>query len=89
MNTVKIIENYNLSADQADEVGNKAAKVVADFLNEVGIDFEIYEDGVTILDGEDEIIEKTGGNWDSIADLTKEADERYFSAFVQEAQMIS
>lgn len=83
----QILRQFNLSIGQAAEVASRAAEELSEFLD--GIDYDVTEDGVLINTIEDDIIAISEGNFNSKMEFENEVNERYFTAFAQEAALIA
>lgn len=86
MTTTKIINQFDLTSNQADEIKGFAIDAVKDFFS-MEVDFETDADGVTINNTDEEIIEMSNGQYDTVGELTAAADKIFFAEFEMRAKM--
>ena len=86
MTTTSIIKKYKLNAFNADSCESAGHDALKSFFQDIEINWETNEDGVLIHESDDDIFEATQGNYDSVSDITRDADDVYFNAFEEAAK---
>ena len=87
MTTQEIIKRYNLTPDQADEIGNKAAVETDERCEPAS--FQYWEDHCNIFNEEDiDLLTYAGNAFTSIEALENKAWDLYCEKFEELAQLI-